>query len=138
VEQDWVTRRTGAVLDAPAGTALLGLRRNPRRAHLLVSLLLGKHVPVPSGRVLAAAGALGDQVRDALGGRSPVVVGFAETATALGQAVAAVAAPDGGPAPYAHTTRRPPPAGAVQGALRRGALPRGRPVPRRPGRHAPA
>ena len=91
----------------------IGLRRNPRRAQLLVSRLLGKHIPVPVGRVLAAANELGGQVREACAGRTPVVIGFAETATGLGHAVAAVSAADGGPAPYLHTTRRPAPPGAL-------------------------
>ena len=107
----WVTDRTGAALHTPVPVAELALRRNPKRAHLLVSLLLGKHVPVPASTVLGAAADLGGLVRDALAGQEPYVVGFAETATALGHGVAAVCAPDAGPAPYAHTTRRPPPEG---------------------------
>ena len=107
----WVAARTGAALHTPLPVAELALRRNPKRAHLLVSLLLGKHVPVPATTVLGAAADLGALVRDALGGRTPYVVGFAETATALGHGVAAVCASDGGPAPYVHTTRRPAPAG---------------------------
>ena len=51
-------------------------------------------------------------MRAACGGQTPVVVGFAETATGLGHGVASVSAADGGPAPYLHTTRRPAPAGA--------------------------
>lgn len=90
----------------------VGLRRNPKRAQLLVSRVLGKHIPVPASAVLAAAHELGDAVRVACGGRTPVVVGFAETATALGHAVAAVSAKDGGPTPYLHTSRRPAPAQA--------------------------
>src|SRR6266571_4313246 len=95
-----------------AGTIEVGLRRNPKRAQLLVSRLLGKHIPVPVSDVLAAAHALGALVRAACAGHTPVVVGFAETATALGHGVAAVSSPDGGPAPCWHTTRRPAPAGA--------------------------
>jgi hypothetical protein len=106
----WVRARTGAALHTPVPVAELALRRNPKRAHLLVSLLLGKHVPVPATTVLGAAADLGALVREVLDGRTPYVVGFAETATALGHGVAAVCAPGGGPAPYAHTTRRPAPA----------------------------
>ena len=102
----WVTARTGTVLSTRPGVAELALRRNPKRAHLLVSLLLGKHVPRPASAVLGAAGDLGTLVREALGDASPFVVGFAETATALGHGVAAVCGPGGGQAPYAHTTRR--------------------------------
>ncbi|HEX5188113.1 MAG TPA: phosphoribosyltransferase domain-containing protein [Streptosporangiaceae bacterium] len=95
-----------------AGSLEVGLRQNPKRAQLLVSRLLGKHIPVPVGDVLAAAGALGSMVRAACEGQTPVVVGFAETATGLGHGVAAVSAADGGPAPCWHTTRRPAPPGA--------------------------
>ena len=94
------------------GSLELGLRQNPRRAQLLVSRLLGKHIPVPVGDVLGAAHALGSLVRVACAGQTPVVIGFAETATGLGHGVAAVSAADGGPAPYWHTTRRPAPPGA--------------------------
>lgn len=112
VDAGWVTRHTGARLDAAPGVAVLALRRNPRRAHLLVSLLLGKHVPVPAAAVLGAASALGARVQAALAPSPAVVVGFAETATALGHQVAAsVTGPDGAPLPYVHTTRRPLPAG---------------------------
>jgi adenine/guanine phosphoribosyltransferase-like PRPP-binding protein len=119
----------------------LALRRNPRRAHLLVSRVLGKHVPTdprvvlgaglllgelvrlrldgaaPTSRVLAAADHLraalhepasepGRSLLDALGppGRAldVVVLGYAETATALGDAVAErLGAPI-----YVHSTRR--------------------------------
>jgi hypothetical protein len=95
-----------------AGSLELGLRHNPKRAQLLVSRLLGKHIPVPVGDVLAAARALGSMVRAACEGQTPVVIGFAETATGLGHGVAAVSAADGGPAPCWHTTRRPAPPGA--------------------------
>jgi len=95
-----------------AGSLEIGLRQNPKRAQLLVSRLLGKHVPVPVGDVLAAARALGSMVRSACEGQTPVVIGFAETATGLGHGVAAVSAADGGPAPCWHTTRRPVPPGA--------------------------
>src|SRR5262245_17315991 len=95
-----------------AGSVELGLRQNPKRAQLLVSRLLGKHIPVPVSEVLGAAHALGSLVRGACAGQTPVVIGFAETATGLGHGVAAVSAADGGPAPCWHTTRRPAPAGA--------------------------
>jgi len=90
----------------------VGLRRNPKRAQLLVSRVLGKHIPVPVGQVLAAAETLGSRVRAACAGQTPVVIGFAETATGLGHGVAAVCAADGGPAHCLHTTRRPAPPAA--------------------------
>ncbi|GAB19694.1 hypothetical protein GOEFS_093_00230 [Gordonia effusa NBRC 100432] len=73
-----------------------GLRRNPRRAHLLVSTVLGKHIPTDPLRVRAAAESLGDLVAEALRRLAPdtqtdaaTVFGFAETATGLGHGVAA-------------------------------------------------
>ncbi|MEV4741542.1 phosphoribosyltransferase [Streptomyces sp. NPDC049555] len=105
----WVTDRLGIELrgDTARLRDLLGLalRRNPKRAHLLVSPVLGKHVPVPPARVYGAGLDLGRRVRAALGeadAARAVVLGYAETATGLGHCVA-----DGlGPAPYLHSTRR--------------------------------
>ena len=139
-------------LDTPIGVDLdalvgLALRRNPRRAHLLVSTVLGKHVPADpdlvygTGRLLGVlvAGVLhgiprpvdltgGSLVTRALagergaarelvghvdacravqavdGGPCPpgtAVLGYAETATAVGQAVA-----DSLEVDYLHSTRR--------------------------------
>ncbi|WP_063753323.1 phosphoribosyltransferase [Streptomyces sp. NRRL S-87] len=86
----------------------LALRRNPKRAHLLVSNVLGKHVPQSPSTVYDAGYGLGRRVRDLLGpdeAARAVVLGYAETATALGHCVA-----DGlGSAPYLHSTRRPVP-----------------------------
>jgi adenine/guanine phosphoribosyltransferase-like PRPP-binding protein len=79
----------------------VGLRRNPRRAQLLVSGVLGKHVPAPVGVVREAGEALGDCVADVVTGSSALVIGFAETATALGHLVAERTG-----VPYLHTTRR--------------------------------
>jgi Phosphoribosyl transferase/TRSP domain C terminus to PRTase_2 len=84
----------------------LGLRHNPKRTQLLVSRLLGKHIPVPVSDVAAAGEALGQLVLAACAGERPVVIGFAETATALGHAVAATTGYDG-VTRYLHTTRRP-------------------------------
>lgn len=68
-----------------------GLRRNPKRAHLWVSTVLGKHIPVPPAAIFAAADDLGDLVSTALQSHEisdSLVFGFAETATGLGHAVA--------------------------------------------------
>lgn len=114
----WVAERLGVDLrqgDAPdaGGPELkellgLALRRNPKRAHLLVSQVLGKHVPQSPAVVHAAGHGLGERVRELLGPQaaaSAVVLGYAETATGLGHCVA-----DGlGRAPYLHSTRRPVP-----------------------------
>ncbi|MFG3150994.1 phosphoribosyltransferase [Streptomyces sp. NPDC048219] len=105
----WVAERLGVELtgdDALTGMLGLALRRNPKRAHLLVSNVLGKHVPQSPSVVHGHGVALGRRVRDLLGaeeaGRA-VVLGYAETATGLGHSVA-----DGlGSAPYLHSTRRP-------------------------------
>ncbi|WP_405612881.1 phosphoribosyltransferase [Streptomyces sp. NBC_00076] len=107
----WVAERLGVeLLGDDDLTDLLGLalRRNPKRAHLLVSHVLGKHVPQSPSVVYGYGFDLGRRVRDLLGadeaGRA-VVLGYAETATGLGHSVA-----DGlGPAPYLHSTRRPVP-----------------------------
>ncbi|MEU4256331.1 phosphoribosyltransferase [Streptomyces fradiae] len=86
----------------------LALRDNPKRAHLLVSRVLGKHVPQSPALVRGCGHELGRRVRALLGeaeARRAVVVGYAETATGLGHCVA-----DGlGLAPYLHSTRRPVP-----------------------------
>ncbi|MER5898661.1 phosphoribosyltransferase [Streptomyces mirabilis] len=107
----WVAERLGVELvgDEKLSDLLgLALRRNPRRAHLLVSNVLGKHVPQSPSVVYGHGFALGRRVRELLGAegaRAAVVLGYAETATGLGHCVA-----DGvGLAPYLHSTRRPVP-----------------------------
>ncbi len=160
----WVSDRLGVSLESVG--SLVGLRieqlvgmavrRNPRRAHLLVSTVLGKHVPTDPRIVYGSGRLLGELTHDLLDGRprsertagrllgmaldgdataaaalltrtdqqsssrpaagaryssppsgggaagGPVaVLGFAETATALGHAVA-----DTLGAPYLHSTRR--------------------------------
>ncbi|WP_207312916.1 phosphoribosyltransferase [Streptomyces nodosus] len=116
----WVAERLGVELvgDERLSEMLgLALRRNPKRAHLLVSNVLGKHVPQSPSVVYGHGFALGRRVRDLLGADGgeetgdPVVLGYAETATGLGHCVA-----DGlGSAPYLHSTRRP-----VEGVARAG------------------
>ncbi|MDT0377325.1 phosphoribosyltransferase [Streptomyces sp. DSM 42041] len=128
---EWVARELGVELTGGVRELVgLALRRNPKRAHLLVSDVLGKHVPQRPQRVYGAGLELGRRVRELLapghsadgaagadGGvtddeaalRGTVVLGYAETATGLGHAVA-----DGlGPVPYLHSTRRRVP-GATQ------------------------
>ncbi|KOG84493.1 MULTISPECIES: phosphoribosyltransferase [Streptomyces] len=106
---NWVAERLGVALEGgdELGDLLgLALRRNPKRAHLLVSNVLGKHVPQLPSVVHGAGYELGERVRALLGpqeARRAVVLGYAETATGLGHAVA-----DGlRDAPYLHSTRRP-------------------------------
>ncbi|MFF9361055.1 phosphoribosyltransferase [Streptomyces griseoluteus] len=105
----WVARRLGVELEGDEHlTDLLGmaLRRNPKRAHLLVSHVLGKHVPQSPAVVHGHGVRLGHRVRALLGDAEAaraVVLGYAETATGLGHSVA-----DGlALAPYLHSTRRP-------------------------------
>ncbi|MCX4810781.1 phosphoribosyltransferase domain-containing protein [Streptomyces sp. NBC_01239] len=115
----WVAERLGVeLLGDPELTDLLGLalRRNPKRAHLLVSNVLGKHVPQSPTVVYGYGFTLGRRVRELLGteeSRRAVVLGYAETATGLGHAVA-----DGiALAPYLHSTRRPVPGVATAGGF---------------------
>lgn len=111
-DDPWVTRALGLTIGSAGDDAAkelaelvtLGLRKNPRRAHLLVSSVLGKHVAARPATVTGAAHRLGDGIRDAIGpGVDVDVLGMAETATGLGHCVAdrldAVL--------YLHTTRRP-------------------------------
>ena len=181
----WVRDRLGVdvrTTSSPVGLDLhdlvgLAVRRNPRRAHLLVSRVLGKHVPTDPRVVHGAGLLLGLLVRDALAGTAsderpgslhghgdrlraaladhaaaaafrdavvaelgtdapdgpaPVVLGYAETAVALGFSVAAALAG----LDCLHSTRR---AGASAYAggrrVRGGALARHQPpaAARRPG-----
>ncbi|MET9296718.1 phosphoribosyltransferase [Streptomyces sp. NPDC003077] len=108
---EWVARRLGVSLsgsDRLPDLLGLALRRNPKRAHLLVSNVLGKHVPQRPHVVHEAGLDLGRRVRALLGeaeAARAVVLGYAETATGLGHSVA-----DGlATAPYLHSTRRPVP-----------------------------
>jgi adenine/guanine phosphoribosyltransferase-like PRPP-binding protein len=140
VERLGVRLRAGGAGPDPGALLGLALRNNPRRAQLLVSRVLGKHVPTDPRVVHAAGLLLGALVADALAGCPPrtlpvdllhdavrgapgaagalhvearaavapepvdaVVLGFAETATALGHCVAEAL----GGADYLHSTRRP-------------------------------
>ncbi|MDJ1130643.1 phosphoribosyltransferase [Streptomyces iconiensis] len=113
-----MTERLGVTLRGEGLRDLLGLalRRNPKRAHLLVSTVLGKHVPQLPSAVYGAGTGLGRRVRALLGdvdADRAVVLGFAETATGLGHSVA-----DGiGAVPYLHSTRRRVPGVAPVGGF---------------------
>jgi hypothetical protein len=100
----WVEDRFDVTLegdDALGDLVSLALRRNPRRAHLLVSTVLGKHIPADPRVVHSRGLELGARVADVLAGDPAVVLGFAETATGLGHCVAEALG-----APYLHSTRR--------------------------------
>lgn len=119
LQKYWATEEFGLALehrDTSTGYTVPelvqpGLRRNPRRAHLLVSTVLGKHIPTDPAVVLGAGRRLGELVADLLGdvAREALVLGFAETATGLGHCVAE--ALDAGC--YLHSTRRRVPGAEV-------------------------
>lgn len=119
----WATTRFGLRLhDGPgngghrlSGLVLPGLRRNPRRAHLLVSTVLGKHIAIPPAVVRDAGDRLGDVV-GALGVGETDVLGMAETATGLGHCVADRLQA----ALYLHSTRRPAPAAEIYAEFQEG------------------
>ena len=75
--------------------------RNNKRNYLLVDPLQGKHIPVSPGKALEMMSALGDRLAQ-MAPEIDLVIGFAETATAVGAAVAA-RLPEG--CRYIHTTR---------------------------------
>ena len=107
---EWVEQRLGLRLPEGEPRELLGLAlrlRNPRRAQLLVSRVLGKHVPQRPDTVYRAGYDLGRAVRELLGAEASaaVVLGYAETATGLGHCVADGLGGDT-PAAYLHSTRR--------------------------------
>ncbi|OUC77944.1 phosphoribosyltransferase family protein [Gordonia lacunae] len=125
---DWVTDRFGVEIsatgDARAGRTVhdlvsLGLRHNRRRAHLLVSTVLGKHIPTPPAVVRGAADDLGAAIIAEIGAdsaRGAVVFGFAETATGLGHCVAERISASR----YLHSTRRRRPGVTVSGTFEEG------------------
>lgn len=74
---------------------------NTKRSYLLVNPLQGKHIPADPETALTMMRALGKTVKEKREG-TPLIIGFAETATAIG---AAVAAEIGGECFYTQTTR---------------------------------
>lgn len=73
---------------------------NRKRNYLVVNRLQGKHIPVKPGEALAMFRALADKLRGLYEKETLLVIGFAETATAIGAAVAAELGAD-----YMQTTR---------------------------------
>lgn len=63
--------------------------RNRKRNYLVVNRLQGKHIPAEPGQALAMFGALADVVKKGCQQERLLVVGFAETATAIGAEAAA-------------------------------------------------
>ena len=81
--------------------ALARRRHNTKRSYLLVNPLQAKHIPVRPSAAVAMMSCLGDRIAEKVPG-APLVIGFAETATA----VAALAAERlGAGCGYIHTTR---------------------------------
>jgi adenine/guanine phosphoribosyltransferase-like PRPP-binding protein len=99
MNRSWVADRFG--VECNAGLVELALRRNPKRAHLLVSTVLGKHIPTDPRVVHATGLRLGAAVRAVLSSPDALVLGYAETATGLGHCVAEELG-----AQYLHSTRR--------------------------------
>lgn len=73
---------------------------NTKRKYLVVNKLQGKHIPVDPRKSLAMFNELAQQVKTAYADEKILLVGFAETATAIGSAVAAETGAD-----YIQTTR---------------------------------
>jgi Phosphoribosyl transferase/TRSP domain C terminus to PRTase_2 len=106
----WVGDRLGIAVAGPAGPdgrvsvadlAGLAVRRNPRRAHLVVSRVLGKHVPVSAGTAIAAGRLLGLRAAARIADpHGPIGHVGRETERELAQALrAGRSAAPGGPAP---------------------------------------
>ncbi|MDE7324304.1 MAG: phosphoribosyltransferase family protein [Lachnospiraceae bacterium] len=73
---------------------------NNKRKYLVVNRLQGKHIPVKPCEALAMFRALAGKLHSPYKGETLLVIGFAETATAIGAAVAAELGAD-----YMQTTR---------------------------------
>ena len=57
---------------------------NTKRSYLVVNPLQGKHIPVSPKRALKLFADLADTIRNAYAGERLLLIGFAETATAIG------------------------------------------------------
>ena len=80
-------------------------RRNPRRGFLIVSKVLGRHIPARPSEMRASVRALAGAVPAGL--PEPfLAVGLAETAVALGQSVFAELLAQGREGSYLHSTRQ--------------------------------
>lgn len=80
--------------------ALAKRENNQKRSYLVVDPLQGKHVPVRPAEALKLFGSLAELLQEAYGRERLLLVGFAETATAIGAAAAVKLG-----AAYIHTTR---------------------------------
>ncbi len=73
---------------------------NKKRNYLVVNKLQGKHIPADPCKTIDLFNELADKIKDVYKDEKLLVIGFAETATAIGSAVAASLG-----APYTQTTR---------------------------------
>ncbi|MBF4608270.1 phosphoribosyltransferase domain-containing protein [Curtobacterium sp. VKM Ac-1393] len=115
-----------ALTDAPPTTvapsvplgslARIALRRNPKRAHLLVSTVLAKHLPTVPAVALTAGEALAARVADVLDGGSRWDTAAAARLERVVGAAAAADAPDGDTAAAAGPTGADPATLAVHRA----------------------
>lgn len=64
-----------------------GSRQNKKRGFLFVSRVLGKHIPVKPSTMEETHIKLANKLKSKLSGEPTIVIGFAETATALGHGV---------------------------------------------------
>lgn len=81
----------------------IGFRRNPKRAHLITSRVIGKHIPVKPSVLSTVTGDIAES-SGLLPGSNIVVLGYCETATNL-----AAVFGDWLECPVVHTTRYPSP-----------------------------
>ena len=84
--------------------ALAARENNSRRGGLIVNFLQAKHVPAKPSETLALFDRLADRVIPAINEEKVMVIGFAETATAIGAELAARLA-EKCECTYIHTTR---------------------------------
>lgn len=85
----------------------LAVRNNAKRRFLFVSKVLGRHIPVRPDDLGDVASRLARKLRAELKPGPVVLVGMAETATTLGQAVFREFQNQGGKGFYIESTRRP-------------------------------
>lgn len=69
--------------------AVVARENNNKRKYLVVNPLQGKHVPVKPSETMKMFSLLADIVREKYAGEKLLIIGFAETATAIGTALAA-------------------------------------------------
>ena len=82
-------KETGHIKYAEEDLVAVAKRENnKKRTYLVVNRLQGKHVPVSPGKALQMFGCLADVLAEEYREERLLLIGFAETATAIGAAVA--------------------------------------------------